>query len=375
MYYHVNFKAPSFVPMSLRVNRSIFLAQHCSAKIDGPSVKGIGGFSTHFKIFDTLKAAIGEHIERTSLYINSGNFKSEKCVAFNLITGEVIEVPTSRILLNFDSKIFKGKKINDDYNDSCGVASYLDSSSAITKAFLEFFERQSLIYNWLTQSEGSRIDTSRIDNPKLHSILKKTFHFIDELYIVDISIHPSINVALSLGIGEHYMGMGVSANWDLEKAVMDSIEEMFQCFSFLKNKHYTTHQDNLQNKQKLRSVDEYNPHYYADYFFTHFDPPKLRRAYSYLIDSSKIKKITDKRYIPKNFTERILQISRDLDLNIYACFIPTVKRGLKTKIVKVFSPEGYPHMNTKKINPMDYPITHSLGRTKFPNLYKPLPFP
>lgn len=365
LYYHVNFNAPPFVPMSLLVNRSIFLGQHCSATIYAPSVKGIGGYSTQFRISDTIKAAIGEHIERTSLYINAGNFKSEKCVAFNLITGEVIEVPASRILLNYNSKIFKGKEINDDYNDSCGVASYLDSSSAITNAFLEFFERQSLIYNWLTQSKGSRIDLSSIENPKLRSIIKKSFHFIDEFHIIDISIHPSINVALSLGIGEHYMGMGVSANWDLEKAMMDSIKEMFQCFSI-----------NLQtDRQKLRSGDEYDSDYYFKYLFTHFDPQKLRQAYSYLIDSPKIKNITDKRNFPDNFTDRILQISQDLDLNLYACFIPTVKRGLKTKIVKVFSPEGYPHMNTKKINPMDYHITHSLGRTEFPNLYKPLPFP
>lgn len=356
------------------MKRSIFAADYCAVTIRELTESGITGHSVHSNVTQALKAAAGEHIERTSLYINTGNFTSEKTKAFNLVTGEIAEVPTSRILLNRDSRIFRDKEpASLGFSDSCGVASHLNSYAAIKAAFLEFFERQSLVYNWITKSPGFQVQPAEMENQTIQTACKKASHFVDELYFIDISIHPDLHVILALGFGEHYMGLGIAADWDLEEAVIGSLDELFQCFGYLKNKNYTDATDNLQRRERKQDNREYDPHYYSNYFHSHFTPEKLKEAYDYLIKNHKPK--IDIQELPNHLVERIARISKDLNIQILGCFIPTIKRGVKTKIIKVLSLEGYPHMNTAIIDPEEYPITHSLGTTHFPNRHRMLPFP
>ena len=372
--YHVKIRPTPFIPDLLYIKRSLFAADYCAVTIRELTEKGITGHSVHSNVARALKAAAGEHIERTSLYINTGNFPSDKTKGFNLATGELVEIPTSHILLSRDSKVFQNSEPSSlGFSDSSGVASHLNSYSTIKAAFLEFFERQSLVYNWITQSPGCQVQPAEMENHLIQTACKKASHFVDELYFIDISIHPDLHVILALGFGEHYMGLGIAADWDLEEAVISSLDELFQCFGFLKNKNYTEPTEDLQRRDNKRDNREVDPHYYSNYFHSHFTPKKLKEAYDYLLKSNKTK--TNKQKLPLNLAERIARISNDLNIQIIGCFIPTVKRGIKTKIIKVLSPEGYPHMNTSILNPEEYAITHSLGATHFPNMHQMLPFP
>ncbi|MBE2911847.1 hypothetical protein HPJ99_14815 [Anoxybacillus flavithermus] len=74
------------------------------------------------------------------------------------VTLKTIEIPLKRVLLCYNAKVFDGDlEEGIDYNDSCGVASHVSSFRAVNNAFLEFFERQCFVHNWLTQSSGREI--------------------------------------------------------------------------------------------------------------------------------------------------------------------------------------------------------------------------
>ncbi len=138
------------------------------------------GFSSKFSIRGALKAAVGEHLERASQYVNAGRFQEDKTRAFNLGTGEVVLVPTERILLCLYSRILHNR-VHVQYNDPCGTASYTASDRAINTAFLEFFERQPFTFNWLSKSGGRRIALSEITDRTVRRLDERARVLINEI--------------------------------------------------------------------------------------------------------------------------------------------------------------------------------------------------
>ncbi|GAB3810271.1 YcaO-like family protein [Virgibacillus kimchii] len=119
--------------------------------------------------------------------------EDEKLLSFNLTDGKIQKTNADRIFL-LDGAIF---------NDTCGVASHLSSEKVIESAFYEFFERQCLVYRWLTKTPGKKVDIYLINNKQIDHLYNKAFNFVDDLYIIDISLHHSVKVILTIGIGEY----------------------------------------------------------------------------------------------------------------------------------------------------------------------------
>lgn len=369
--YRVDMNGTPFLINSLTVKQSAFLSHDKAATINPTNLFGIMGNAAHFDKEGVIKSAIGEHIERTSLYINlSTGYEMGKAEAFSLITGEKYHIPMQRIFLSYSNPT----ESKPTFNDSCGVGSHLSSNKAIESAFLEFIERQSLILNWLTASKGDKYNWRDFRSKRIKYLSEETFNFIDELYLVDISIHRSVFVIYVLAFGDKYMGLGIAAHWNLETATYNALKEVYQCFHGKKNKEFAVKENRI--KEKIISIND--PHYYSKFFFNNYNSKKLKALYSYLINSES-KSIENNRETVNtgrdDFSEKISVVSRDLGIDILVSFIPTVSRKIKTKIVKVFSVDAFPHMNTTLYNPELFPICKQINAYSFPNKYKPIPFP
>jgi len=77
----------------------------------------------------------------------------------------------------------------------------------------------------------------------------------------------------------------------------------------------------------------------------------------------------------KDLNAVIRTIEHDLDMEVYGCFIPPFYKNYKTKIVKVFSRDGYPHLDPSQFDEKTTYITFNKDVEEFPNAYKLTPFP
>src|SRR5699024_3091077 len=184
---------------------------------------------------------------------------------------DICKVPVERVTLKIE--LLDKKQLPEDYfNDSSGVASHQNSNLVLKSAFLEYIERQSLIYNWLTATSGVRIDIDSINDHHINKLIKNTYNFVDILHIVNISIHNSIYVILCIGYSEEYVSVAIAADWDLNHAISSSLQEFLQTFGNKINKSYLddrayNYQQTSKNKKK---IDENDPHLYGTIFMDNY---------------------------------------------------------------------------------------------------------
>lgn len=310
----------------------------------------ISGHSVGQSINTITKPAFGEYYERINLISQkNGHLKS-----FRLSTGTQIKVDAQKIL--FTGKIF---------NDSSGVAAHVSSEKLIQNSFLEFIERQSLIFTWLNKTPGQIIDLRNLDinYQSLQNKIEILNNFVDTVTLVNISISPSIYVVLGIGTGKTYKSIGLSAHWNLETAIDSTLTEMIQFFG-------VTHNKNVSMQEKKQNITYNNP--YMSYFHN-LTIKDLIKKYEFLFNNKKkinLASVTDKSISISNL---IAIIEKDLNIGIFITFIP-VKFGKNIfKVAKVFSPEGYPHMNVPLLNDEER-TKYSVVNIKNQNI-EPIPFP
>src|SRR5699024_2098100 len=353
--------AVPFIDITYIFNRDVFLEQGQQSYVVSNTEERISGHDYNFNVKNVLKSSIGEWIERYTLFKNSYK-ENERLLSFNLVNREVKKVNADKIFI-LDGPTF---------NDTCGVASHLSSKRTIEAAFNEFFERQSLVYRWLTKTGGKRIDVTLLENKEINYLYNKAFNFIDKLHIIDISIHHSFSVILTVGIGKFYKAISLSANQNIVEATVNSLEELFQSFSDDWTKQYFESKDCFLGFSKNESIKH---DLYKDYYFN-ISPENFYKEYEFLLtDSSNVKSISNYRYTNKPFKDVIKTVSEDLNLEFYCCFIPNQLEHLETKIVKVYSPDGYPHMFPTEFTEEETRLRFNHETSMFPNQYKQIPFP
>jgi predicted nucleic-acid-binding protein len=349
-------KGNPFMGNVVIVNRSNFLNETKQAFASTSINSSVTGHNSHFKLKNVIKSAIGEWIERASLF-NDEYKDQDLLLALNILNGEIIEVEKDYILFKETTR----------FNDSCGVASHLNSDSVIKSGFYEYFERQSLVFNWLTESEGIIINYKDINHDYINHLINANKKFVDELYIFDISLHKSIKVIMALGFGQYYKSVGMSANFSSEQAIIGALEEMLQTFGQNWTKGYV---DEINNDKNYQKMDAYLEYYHR------LKPDEMKEKYSYLINSKEEIQINDFLSHKNIFsTHNLKKISDDLNLQPYCTFIPPFYEGVNTKIIRVFSLDGYPHMHPPAFSEKETFLTFNKDVKDFPNAYKPIPFP
>ncbi len=370
--YNIKRSSP-FLINQVQVARSIFKGDYIKVNVRSNINKGIEGGSASFSIRRALKSAFGESLERTSLYINSGNIKEDEVLGYDFTKDSFTKVPLQRILLISNSPLLKNK--NFDFNDTCGVASHVNSYRTIEAGFLEFIERQSFVFNWLTKSKGEKIDISNFSDPRTINLVNKAGNYIDNIYAFNISISPNVFVILCLGVGSKHVGIGLNAGWSAESTFQGAMEELFQFFGLQKNKYdiKLSNSDNIGKLLGSNFIDEEDPQYYAKSFVKNFGKEKLMNEYSYLFNSIKLDELYKEE--PQNIrdlTSIIKKTGKELMIDIKMTFIPSKVENIPIKIVKFLSDEGFWHMKTEIIDTNK--VTLLKGKS-LPNKGRLLPFP
>ena len=226
---YTNRVGTSFLIESLNIKDSLFRQQYYQTNVLPFSHNGPQSSSIDFKKISSIRAAIGEQLERSSIYINNKRFKDFFVNGIDMLTGDEVRVPTYRLLLNWAIPLFNELDLSDLYNDTCGAASHIDSFNTINTAFLECFERQCLLYNWFTQSPGKRLDISLLnDIPEVSRIIRMAKQHVEEVHLFDISLYDGIKVIITLAFGKETKGVGLCAGWNYKNAILGSLKELFQ---------------------------------------------------------------------------------------------------------------------------------------------------
>src|SRR5699024_9203885 len=96
-----------------------------------------------------------------------------------------------------------------------------------------------------------------------------------------------------------------------------------------------------------RNQGNYN-YVHADIYmqnYTDLSPSEFKSYYRYLIEGSYSIQLTDYMKSKMEYSIKNIQnVSNDLNTQPFCAFIPPFYNGLRTKIVRIFSPNGYPHM-------------------------------
>ncbi|WP_242176166.1 YcaO-like family protein [Priestia koreensis] len=356
--------------------RGLFQREPKTINVIPRHLKAGVGTSVSHSTKQALRAAYGEHIERSTFLCDSSYINKETIPAFNLLTGEQSLVSAEKILL------YRGNKIKDrkTYADSCGAGFHYRSFNSIQSAFLEFFERQSLIFNWLTESGGTFVDVGKIQDFGVKEVVKNAYQYTDEIFCFNISLHKNVYVILTLAFGKHHFGIGLKASWDIHEAIKGSVEEMFHDFTPYYTKHHLEDDYNLKLNTDIEVGEIKNdPLFYSLHFHSTQTSESLRQNYQYLFLKSD--RMDEGEFFragivvdQKIFMQKLKEVSKDLKMELLCCFLKNTKID-KAKVVKVFSNQGYPHMNTTLFNPLDYEISKFSRTDQFPNAYQSIPFP
>ncbi|EGG95761.1 MULTISPECIES: YcaO-like family protein [Staphylococcus] len=307
------------------------------------------GQNTTFYGTSSMLSAIGEFIERVGITLGHYGL-SEVIEGFDLNSGKKIKIDKNLIY-------FTGKK----KNDSCGLASHITSELAIKNGFLEFVERQSLIEHCIFKIAGKKIESHIINetSKKYIDFLKK---FLDEILLFEISIFEEVPVVLSLGFGKQQKAIGLSAAKDLDTAIENSLEEMLQTFSNVKNKREF---DDSLKKTDTSDLDLYSQRY------VDISPSDFKDYYSFLFKSDSLNHYKKRKELKTN--ELIKKFYEKNGIRLYCFKINNVFEYTNTKIIKIYSPDGYPYMLPDSENDkFNKPIYTNVNRV--PD-YTLIPFP
>ncbi|WP_150272756.1 YcaO-like family protein [Paenibacillus tepidiphilus] len=358
---------PFFIK-SIYTKQNIFLNDYYQTDIIPFKENGPQSSSVSFIKTNTLKAAIGEQLERSSLYINNKRMLDQHISGVNMATSEKTLVPLYRILLNWSVPVLKNMNLNGLFNDTCGAACHVTSSSSINTAFLECFERQCLLYSWFTKANAIKLNTtSLIKDFTINRILEMASFHISELHLFDISLCEEVKVILSIGIGKDTKGVGLCANWSYKDAIIGSLSELFQYITINQNN------DNIKHMLKGDNDDSLNPLLYGHHFLN-VSPSALKSDFQYLYNCPLINvDLTIESMSPSSLSDKVNIISNKTGLDFVLCYIPPINKYFSTKTVKVLSPRGFPHMYAAKINPneIEFLKTH---RNEFHNIGRMIPF-
>lgn len=348
--------ATPFIGNAFVLDRPNFLNHGKQSFLRSPSYSNVIGHNHHLEFDSVLKSSIGEWIERNSLY--RFDKKGTMSTAFSLLDGSEIQVESEKI---YFADI-------EHFNDSCGVASHLNSNQAIYNAFMEFYERLCLVFTWLSKRKGKLLKIDEINFPNIRNISSKLHNYIDELYVLDISLHPSIHTVIGVGIGEHFKAIGASSSFNLDNAIKGSLEEMLQVFGNSWTKHHI-------NKFEEYTLDENAVDLYAQYYDS-LSPIDFKNEWSFLwTDTTDFNYICESENLRISFTEKITEVCNDLGISPYCTLIPCFFNGFETKIVKVFAPDSYPHMYPGLFTEEQTTLDFNKNVSSFPNSYRQIPFP
>ncbi|PAE18230.1 hypothetical protein CHH80_22815 [Bacillus sp. 7504-2] len=319
----------------------------------------IRGSALSFSRKTLIQRATGEFIERLSLFEGKSITEGRAQASFRLLTGDVLEISKDEIFLERTSK---------QYNDSSGVATHYDSFNAIKNAFFEYLERQAFVFSWVHQIKGKIIDPGSLSKQNLN-LKEKAFLYIDNLYIIDISLSKYVHVILIFGHGDVHKGIGLSAGVSFQRVVSKAFDEFFQSIAYMNNKHILkkiNYYPHLIYNQKEKE----DSHYYS------LSPEEFSREMEFFQKETKISEnFLEQELTQDSFNKLLKSIEKELDTFFYCTFLP-LRINTNLKVARVFTLDLYTKLRVdlyENKEKSDYLNKMKLERVK--QNRRPLPFP
>ncbi|MFJ5789613.1 YcaO-like family protein [Lysinibacillus sp. NPDC093197] len=300
-------------------DRGVFLNHHFNnfmIREDKMEVKAYEvGFKNRRK---NIQKVLGEFFEREIL-INNNDSKIDYKFSNSLLNGEKKSVAKNKLIAK------------DKFVDSCGMAAHTSSYAVIKNAFLEFFERQSLIVNYLTKTPEDSINIS-----KFHSFNTYLLNYVDNVYYYNISLSPKVFVILTLGIGKVNKCTGLGTSFILEEAIKKSQIEALQYFA---TKHTKECEIDFDKNDDIEQKDLYHKK------FDSITIPQFRKLYHYLLETESTIIRQTVAQLNSEFLELLDWCNINLKMNPMISMFPSHRKIPHLKIVKVFDTNWFPHLN------------------------------
>ncbi|MCT3116692.1 YcaO-like family protein [Lactococcus lactis] len=297
-----------------------------------------------------LKKVFGEFFEREVL-INSNDSQNSETVVNYLSE-------------NNSKYLAKGIFISKDrFVDSNGMASHTNSKEVIKTAFFEFFERQSFLTNFLSQTAVPRL---LFDNEESLIIADNYLkNYVDKINYYDVSLDRSLHVVLCIGYGsKKCIGLGTSTQ--IKEAIKKSQIEALQYFAQDISK--------FNSKDMLDSLSQDE----NDFYHKKFDQLSVEdfiKNYSYLLHNNLIsKQVMDQEnsFVLPDFLEKI---KKEFNINPVIAMFESDQTIPHLKIVKIYDENWFPHMNPNFYNKEVYKfISKSINKDLLTSI-KYIPFP
>lgn len=253
------------------------------------------------------------------------------------------------------------------YCDSCACASHPIKQKALYNSMMEFLERQALLGSWLSQTCQYAI------NPALLKDITPYSDLTDKL-LENGSLHIFANgnqlpghsvIMFYFAHSEKDMvqySIGASSGLSLQEALISSLEELYQCYTFLYNMECSS---GLENKAgsgyhlsfqqcNYRGVKETIP------FFKQPVPLQISTL--------------DELHAVRIFSyQNILTELEELTTDIY--YYHFYDRSLNLHFTKIMSPDFFAHMSLTKTLNFENLYAKKLGITRGNAYLAKIPFP
>ena len=297
-------------------------------------------------------STLGEFFEREIL-INNNQINSSYFNSISLLNGEIRKVPVDRV-------VFKRQFV-----DSCGMASHTESNQLVKSAFMEFYERQCFILNYLSSSKGIKLNIKNLDNLKEKERYLK--NFVDGIVYYNISIDKDISVVLSIATGDKHNAVGLGTHYSIFEAIKKSQNELLQYFTTSLSKHNNS-ELGLPNSGIIKK----------DLYHSYFDgltSPDLKECYSYLQPSPEI--LVEKNWELRNNDIRsiVKRLNKRYGIEPFIVTIPSKRSVPHLKISKVFDYNWIPHMYPSLYTNSVFEYVQSRTKLQLNRNVKYLPFP
>lgn len=321
--------------VSIYLNRDNFLSHHTQILMVRHDKQEVRAYESNMGYdINAVRSTLGEFFEREVL-INTNEIRKQFFNAISLLDGTVRKVEASKVVFQ------------NEFIDSCGMASHYVSNNVIRTAFLEFLERQSFIYSFLSKNVGKKIlidlenyygeEKSKEVFNEIKKYDKYLKQFIDEINYYNISLIDNVYVVLAISYGKKNKGIGLGTDISPYKAVLKAQKEILQNFATYVTKYEYSSDGFYEDSPSERDLYFYR--------FYNLSVDELRRAYNYLEKSEKVRinnLVKDRAF---SISQLVKEINERYKMEPYIVCIPSKREITNLKIVKIFDFNWFPHMN------------------------------
>ncbi len=254
-----------------------------------------------------------------------------------------------------------------NFSDSCACASHPQKEKALYNSLMEFLERQALLGSWLSKTYQYTINPTLLREITPYTELVDSLLENGELFIFQngnaLPGHTVIMFYFSHSAEDLVQySIGSSSGLTLVEALTSTLEELYQCYSFLYNMESS---EGLENKAGAGYHLEFQK---CNRQSVRETIPFMQAIRPYHIDS-----IADlhqtRNYSYQDILDELAIISNDL------FYYHAYDNTLNLHYTKIMSPDFFMHMSLNNNLNIDNRYAQKLGITKTNAYLEKIPFP